>query len=98
MKAVEINVSRLTSLFLFKYGIDHFMVLDTATGILRAEAGVTLGEIMRRVVPHGFFLPVAPGTRSVTLGGAIANDVHGKNHHRAGTLGSKRCADHRVGA
>jgi L-gulonolactone oxidase len=68
-------------------GLDRFMTLDTATGILRAEAGVTLGEIMRRVVPQGFFLPVTPGTRSVTLGGAIANDVHGKNHHCAGTFG-----------
>ena len=68
-------------------GLDRFMSLDTATGTLRAQAGVTLGTIMRRVVPHGFFLPVTPGTRSVTLGGAIANDVHGKNHHRAGTFG-----------
>lgn len=68
-------------------GLDRFMALDTATGILRAEAGVTLGEIMRRVVPHGFFAPVTPGTRFVTVGGAIANDVHGKNHHRAGTFG-----------
>ena len=68
-------------------GLDRFMALDTSTGILRAEAGVTLSEIMRRVVPHGFFLLVTPGTRSVTLGGAIANDVHGKNHHCAGTFG-----------
>ena len=68
-------------------GLDRFMALDLVTGILRAEAGVTLGEVMRRVVPHGFFLPVTPGTRFVTLGGAIANDVHGKNHHRAGTFG-----------
>ncbi len=68
-------------------GLDRFMALDISTGILKAEAGATLSEIMRRVVPHGFFLPVTPGTRSVTLGGAIANDVHGKNHHRAGTFG-----------
>ncbi len=68
-------------------GLDRFMALELATGVLRAEAGVTLGEIMRRVVPHGFFLPVTPGTRFVTLGGAIANDVHGKNHHGAGTFG-----------
>jgi L-gulonolactone oxidase len=68
-------------------GLDRFIALDAESGILRAEAGVALGEIMRRVVPRGFFLPVTPGTRFVTLGGAIANDVHGKNHHRAGTFG-----------
>jgi FAD/FMN-containing dehydrogenase len=68
-------------------GLDRFMDLDLETGRLRAEAGVTLGEIMRRVVPHGFFPAVTPGTRFVTLGGAIANDVHGKNHHRVGTFG-----------
>jgi FAD/FMN-containing dehydrogenase len=68
-------------------GLDRFVALDRAKATLKAEAGVTLGEIMRRIVPHGFFLPVSPGTRFVTLGGAIANDVHGKNHHRAGTFG-----------
>lgn len=68
-------------------GLDRFMALDLETGVVRAEAGVTLSEIMRRVVAHGYFLPVTPGTRSVTLGGAIANDVHGKNHHRAGAFG-----------
>ena len=68
-------------------GLDRFMALDLETGIVRAEAGVTLSDVMRLVVPHGYFLPVTPGTRSVTLGGAIANDVHGKNHHRAGTFG-----------
>jgi len=68
--------------------LDRFIALDEATGLLSCEAGVTLGEILALVVPRGFFLPVVPGTRFVTVGGAIANDVHGKNHHRAGTFGA----------
>lgn len=60
---------------------------DPATGILQAQAGVLLSEIIGFVAPHGYFLPVTPGTRFVTLGGAIANDVHGKNHHLRGTFG-----------
>jgi len=68
-------------------GLDRFMAFDAAAGTLRAEAGVSLDEILRVVVPAGFFLPTTPGSRFVTLGGAIANDVHGKNHHGAGTFG-----------
>lgn len=60
---------------------------DPATGMLDAEPGVMLHEIIDHVAPHEWFLPVTPGTRFVTLGGAVANDVHGKNHHRRGTLG-----------
>ena len=67
--------------------LDHFIGFDPDTGVLRAEAGVSLDEILRVVVPHGWFLPTTPGTRYVTLGGAIANDVHGKNHHLAGSFG-----------
>ena len=68
-------------------GLDRFMGFDPKTGTLRCEAGVLLSEILELVVPHGWFLPVTPGTQFVTIAGAVANDVHGKNHHRAGTFG-----------
>ncbi len=60
---------------------------NSETGILRAQSGILLSEITDAVLPHGWFLPVTPGTQFVTLGGAIANDVHGKNHHCKGTFG-----------
>lgn len=60
---------------------DHFITFDKAKGLLSCEAGVSLDEILQLTVPHGWFLPVTPGTKFVTLGGAIASDVHGKNHH-----------------
>ncbi|MEX6506853.1 FAD-dependent oxidoreductase [Jiella sp. M17.18] len=60
---------------------------DPGEGTLTADVGVLLSEITRHVAPAGWFLPVTPGTQFVTLGGAIANDVHGKNHHRRGTFG-----------
>ncbi len=65
---------------------DHFIALDTTKGILTAEAGITLREILKIIVRHGWFLAVTPGTSFVSLGGAIASDVHGKNHHTAGTF------------
>lgn len=68
-------------------GLSRLMAFDAATGILRCEAGVTLAEILDFAVPQGWFLPVTPGTKFVTLGGAIANDVHGKNHFADGTFG-----------
>ncbi|MDF1610315.1 FAD-binding oxidoreductase [Hoeflea sp. YIM 152468] len=61
---------------------------DPDTGILTADAGVLLSDILALVMPYRFFLEVTPGTAQVTLGGAIANDVHGKNHHRRGTFGN----------
>ena len=67
--------------------LNRFISFDTNTGLLRCEAGVSLEEILALVVPQGWFLPVTPGTKLVTVGGAIANDVHGKNHHKAGTFG-----------
>lgn len=70
--------------------LDHVRGFDQATGVLDAEAGVTLKGIIELCAHHGaaWFLPVTPGTKFVTLGGAIANDVHGKNHHGAGCFGN----------
>lgn len=68
-------------------GMDRLLDFDPATGTLRCESGVTLQQILDFAVPRGFFLPVTPGTKYVTVGGAIANDIHGKNHHVAGTFG-----------
>lgn len=67
--------------------LDRLIAFDPATGRLEAEAGASLAAILAFVVPRGFFLPVVPGTKYVTLGGAVANDVHGKNHHHAGSFG-----------
>jgi FAD/FMN-containing dehydrogenase len=68
-------------------GLDRFMRFDAERGVIRCEAGVLLDSILEVIVPKGWFLPVTPGTSFVTVGGAIANDVHGKNHHVAGTFG-----------
>jgi FAD/FMN-containing dehydrogenase len=78
-------------------GLDRLISFDSDTGLLAAEAGLSLDALLRFSVPRGWFLPVTPGTRYVTLGGAIANDIHGKNHHRAGTFGRhvKRLTLHR---
>jgi FAD/FMN-containing dehydrogenase len=71
-------------------GNEHARILsfDAHSGVLHAEPGVSLGDIILHIGPHGWFLPVTPGTKHVTLGGAIANDVHGKNHHRRGSFGA----------
>ena len=75
-------------------GLDRFISFDSAEGVLRCESGVLLSEILALTVPRGWFPPVVPGTRFVTIGGAIANDIHGKNHHSAGTFGCHvRCLE-----
>lgn len=65
---------------------NRFLNFDPASGLLTCEAGVSFDEILQVFVPKGYFLPVTPGTRFVSVGGAIASDVHGKNHHSAGTF------------
>lgn len=81
---------------------DRILDFDHATGVLRAEAGLSLDELYRALLPRGWFTPVTPGTRFVTLGGMVAADVHGKNHHRAGCIGQHvlsitlRVADGRI--
>lgn len=77
-------------------GLDRYLAFDRGTGVLECEAGVTLADILQLLDAHAaapgghplWFLPVTPGTKFVTVGGAIANDVHGKNHHRAGCFGN----------
>ena len=67
--------------------LDRIRDFDPELGLLTAEAGVLLSDVIAHAAPFGFFPAVVPGTRFVTVGGAIANDVHGKNHHRRGTFG-----------
>src|SRR5690606_36645559 len=66
---------------------DRVLALDETRGVLRAEAGISLQRLHRLLLPRGWRVPVVPGTAQVTLGGMVAADVHGKNHHVAGSIG-----------
>ena len=67
--------------------LNRFLSFDATSGIVECESGVTYDDLIRHLLSRGFFLPVVPGTKFVTIGGAIANDVHGKNHHQVGSIG-----------
>ena len=67
---------------------NRILAFDPETGVIRAEAGLSLVELNRLFIPRGFFPPVTPGTKFVTVGGMVASDVHGKNHHREGCFGA----------
>lgn len=82
----DVALNRDRTLWLTTH-LDHLISFDSSTGILHCEAGVSLQEIHRCLIPQGWMLPVSPGTQMITVGGAIANDVHGKNHHRYGSFG-----------
>jgi FAD/FMN-containing dehydrogenase len=69
-------------------GLDRILAFNRESGLVRCEAGVTLADLLEFCVPRGWLPPVVPGTKFVTIGGAIANDIHGKNHHVAGTFGN----------
>lgn len=68
-------------------GCDRVIAFNPETGVITAEAGLLLADLITLVLPHGWFPPVTPGTKFVTLGGMLAADVHGKNHHIAGSFG-----------
>lgn len=66
--------------------MNKFLLFDKDNGILKCESGVLLSEILNLIVPCGFFLPVTPGTKFITIGGAVASNIHGKNHHKEGAF------------
>ncbi|MFD4182789.1 FAD-binding protein [Rhodococcus sp. NPDC058514] len=68
--------------------LDRIYHIDPDSGVVDLDAGVSLDALMRAVLPHGLWVPVLPGTRQVTVGGAIGADIHGKNHHSHGSFGN----------
>ncbi|MEJ7913656.1 MAG: FAD-binding oxidoreductase, partial [Chitinophagaceae bacterium] len=65
---------------------NKILSFDATTGIFTCQAGIRLDEVLEVIVPQGWFLPVTPGTKLITIGGAVASDVHGKNHHVDGSF------------
>ena len=66
--------------------LDSFLEFNATTGIIKCGAGVSMGALLTVIIPEGFFAPVLPGTKFVSVGGAIAADIHGKNHHTDGSF------------
>ena len=69
-------------------GLDRIIEFDKVSGEFECEPGLLIRDLLEVTVPHGWFSPVVPGTQFVTIGGAVANDIHGKNHHLAGSFGA----------
>jgi FAD/FMN-containing dehydrogenase len=80
--------SALSQNVIFSRRFDKILNFDPKKGTLTCESGVTIGDLVSVFLPKGWFLPITPGTKHVSLGGAIAGDVHGKNHHHAGCFGN----------
>ena len=80
--------SALAAKIIDMQGLNRILSFDPQTGIVECEAGVSLKDLIDVFLPKGWFLPVTPGTKFVTVGGAIASDVHGKNHHKVGSFSS----------
>lgn len=78
--------SALNSTIVSTLRLDHVLAFDEQSGTVSCEAGVRFSDLLDAFVPRGWFLPVTPGTKHITVGGAIASDVHGKNHHVAGSF------------
>ena len=78
--------SSLNKIVVDTSSLDKFIEFDSTLGIIKCQAGISLDEILSLSIPKGWFLPVTPGTKFVTIGGAIAADVHGKNHHIDGSF------------
>lgn len=66
--------------------LNKILDFNKQQGIIKTQSGVLLGDVLRYIVPHGYFLPVSPGTKYITAGGALASDIHGKNHHVDGVF------------
>lgn len=73
---------------IFTKNFKKILDFDSKNGFLICESGITINELLNFLTPKGWFLPVVPGTSFVTVGGAISNDIHGKNHHNAGSFGN----------